>query len=97
MKTPVWDRHSIKAEIYRRKQTLIGLAALYNLPPSSLRVALGRPYPKADRVISRFLNVPLHELWPDRYTRLGDRIKSAPGPKPSKRKRAGQRLNEVAG
>ena len=62
-----WDKHGIKAEIHRRGETLSGLAIKNNLPEASVRVSLDRPFPKADRIIARFLDLSLHDLWPDRY------------------------------
>ncbi|MCB1470844.1 MAG: helix-turn-helix domain-containing protein [Rhizobiaceae bacterium] len=62
-----WDRHAIKAEIQRRGMTLKGLALHAGLEESSIRVALRRSFPKAERAISRFLGVPLKVLWPQRY------------------------------
>lgn len=85
--TRVWDKHEIKAEIARRGQTLRGLAALYGIPDSSIRVTLMRkaPITSADQVIADFLRVPLHILWPDRYDDKGHRlIKLRPIRKPFK-------------
>lgn len=71
-----WDRYAIRAEIQRRGTTLPALAEKYGVPASSLRVTLARERPvvAADLVISDFLNVPLHELWPDRYDAKGNRL-----------------------
>ena len=75
-----WDRHAIKAEIYRRGQTLVGLSRTHGFHPHDCGVALLRPYPKVDPVIADFLGVPLHELWPDRYDRAGQRLNSSKYP-----------------
>ncbi len=83
----VWDKHEIKAEIARRGQTLTGLGEMYGIPGSSIRVTLMRkaPITTADQVISDFLKVPLHELWPDRYDDKGHRlVKLRPTRKPIK-------------
>ena len=71
-----WDRYSIKAEINRRGSSLVELAREYSITPNSLRVTLARQRPvvKADLVISDFLKVPLHVLWPDRYDDKGNRL-----------------------
>lgn len=58
-----------------RGSTLTQLAVDNGLNPSACRQSLIRPQLKADRVISRFLGVPLHELWPDRYDTNGDPIR----------------------
>ena len=58
-----WDRHSILAEINRRGETFVSLEERYGLPPSSLAVALTRPFPKAEKVISDFLGVSVKALF----------------------------------
>ena len=70
----VWDKHAIKAEIYRRGETLSGLALKNGLPEASVRVSLDRPFPKVDPVIAEFLGLTLHELWPNRYDAQGNRF-----------------------
>ncbi|MEL8056501.1 MAG: helix-turn-helix domain-containing protein [Pseudomonadota bacterium] len=66
-KSPSWDRHSIKAAIARKGETLAGLAKQYGLAEGGLSVALNTSFPAAERAISDYLQVPLHELWPTRY------------------------------
>lgn len=58
-----WDRHSIRAEINRRGETLASLERRYKLPPNILSCALCKPYPKAENYISRFLKVPASVLF----------------------------------
>ncbi|MCP4392791.1 MAG: transcriptional regulator [Alphaproteobacteria bacterium] len=62
-----WTASRIKCEIEERGMNLSMLAVLNNLSTSSCRVALKKSYPSAEKAISNFLNVPVHELWPDRY------------------------------
>lgn len=71
-----WDKHEIKAAIGRRGLTLKALAEKYDIDPSSIRVSLHRKTPctAADQVISDFLGVPLHVLWPERYDDKGHRL-----------------------
>ena len=64
-----WDRFAIKAEIHRRGKTLTELALEGGADPSACRVALIRPRPKGEQIISEFLGIPRHILWPDRYPR----------------------------
>jgi Ner family transcriptional regulator len=71
-----WDRYAIAAEIRRRGTTLTQLALDHGLGSSSCRSALCRATPRGDHVISTFLAVPLHELWPDRYDASGNRLRS---------------------
>ncbi len=70
-----WHAELIKAAIRMRGTTLTKLALDHGLDESAVRAALVRRQPEADRVISLFLGVPLHELWPDRYDESGGRIR----------------------
>ena len=91
-----WDRHSIKAEIHRRDQTLEGLAEANGLARGSIQTSLDRPFPKADRAISKFLGVPLHQLWPNRYRSNGKRIYSRAKPNPKHSAAASQKSQTCA-
>ena len=73
-KEQIWDRHAIKAAIYRKGKTLSDLARDNGLPEPTLRSALIKPTKNAELVISQFLEVPLHELFPDRWTEESKRI-----------------------
>lgn len=70
-----WHAADIRAAIAKRGKTLSGLALEAGLDASACRAALIRPLPKAERVISRFLDVPLHELWPQRWDAEGRRFR----------------------
>lgn len=74
--TQTWDRHSILAELKRRFGSLNAFAATTKLDAAHFSVALGAPYPKAERLISRALGVPKQQLWPDRYDAKGRRLPS---------------------
>ncbi|MFT4275573.1 MAG: helix-turn-helix domain-containing protein [Rhodopseudomonas sp.] len=67
MQRQTWDRFSIKAEIQRRGETLTGLAIDAGLEDSACRVALVRRNFRGEKVIAKFLGIPVEELWPDRY------------------------------
>lgn len=69
-----WDAPGILAEIKRRGSNLTKLATEAGLKESACRTALVRAFPAADQVISNFLDVPLHVLWPTRYREDGSRI-----------------------
>lgn len=68
-----WDRHAILAEIKRRHGTLKAFAALTDVSAADISVALGSPYPKAERAIAERLAIPARLLWPDRYWPNGHR------------------------
>lgn len=70
-----WHKEDIKAEIRKRGETLTSLAKKNGLGSSCVRAAMVRPYTAAERVVAAFLGKPLHELWPDRWTPDGERIR----------------------
>lgn len=70
-----WHPQDIKSAVWKRGTTLSKLATDNGLKESHCRASLLRSQPEADRVISKFLGVPLHELWPDRYDEEGGQIR----------------------
>lgn len=70
-----WHAEDIKAAIRKRGMTLSALATSHELDESACRAALIRSQPEAEKVISLYLGVPLHELWPDRYDESGGRVR----------------------
>lgn len=75
-KTREWNKDEIKAEIIRRGVTLADLARQNGLTPTALSMSMTRrkAMTRADQVISQFIGVPMHELWPDRYDAHGHRL-----------------------
>lgn len=67
---PVSDRHDIKAMVYRRGGTLRSIAVAAGLSESVCRAALLRPSPAGEAAIAEFLDMTVHELWPERYPTL---------------------------
>jgi Ner family transcriptional regulator len=90
-----WHAEQIKAAIRMRGVTLGQLGERNGLSESCCRAALLRSQPKAELVISAFLGVPLHELWPDRYDEDGGRIRHVRSEDSHERDGA-HRLNEGA-
>ena len=68
-----WSRHRILAEIKDREFTTVKLDAKLGLKPNDIAVSLNRPFPKADKALANWLEIPLHELWPTRYDSDGMR------------------------
>ncbi len=83
-----WHAEDIKSEVRKKGTTLKALALNANMSESACRASLRRPQPASDKVISEFLDVPLHELWPDRYGRDGCRRVARHVRDENKRKRA---------
>lgn len=65
-----WDRHAILAEIRRRGFSLRRISIEAGLSPSACCKAFTQPFPAAETAIACFLDVSVHELWPDRYPTL---------------------------
>lgn len=72
---PGWHREDIKAAIRKRGTTMNALAHERGLRPSTVRNALSRPVFSGEIAIAEFLGVAAHELWPDRWTPDGRRIR----------------------
>jgi Ner family transcriptional regulator len=72
-----WNRHLILATIKDRFGSLTEFAATTPLSRGHFSVAARRPYPKAEAFISQALDVPLNQLWPDRYDATGRRRRRA--------------------
>eukprot|EP01037_Dinobryon_pediforme_P007634 gene7634-7698_t len=46
----------------------------YGVSAASLRAAMRRPQLRAEKAISKATGIPLHVLWPDRWSPEGDRL-----------------------
>ncbi|WP_206429560.1 helix-turn-helix domain-containing protein [Burkholderia gladioli] len=68
-------RADIKALIEKKGQTMSGVARAAGIPESNVRNALTRPVLSGEMAISAFVELPAHELWPDRWTPDGHRIR----------------------
>lgn len=62
-----WHRADILAAIKKRGTTLAQLSRENGLHERTLYNALERHWPKGERIISEFLNIPPHIIWPGRY------------------------------
>lgn len=50
------------------------IAERYGVSDTQLRAALRRPQLAAERAISKATDIPLHVLWPDRWSEAGERL-----------------------
>ena len=73
-KEQVWDRHAIKAAITRKGKNLTQLAKFYDVAPQTVRNALDKPSKIGEIIISEFIGIPLHVLFPERWTENNKRI-----------------------
>lgn len=65
----------IRAKIKMRGKTLTDLANQYGVSPKVVSLALKAPSLAGEKVIADFLQKKPCELWPDRWTRDGKRIR----------------------
>lgn len=65
----------IRAQIRMRGKTLTDLAKDYSLHPRVVVKALSEPSLSGEKAIADYLNMPLHKLWPKRWTKDGRRIR----------------------
>lgn len=65
----------IKAEIRMRGKTLTDVAHQYEVSPRVVSLALQKPSLSGEKAIADFLEKPLHELFPERWTKDGRRIR----------------------
>ena len=70
-----WHPELIKAQVRMRGTTLTQLAVDKGMHRTALIKACHKPLSRAEKIISDFLQVPLHELWPSRWTADGHRIR----------------------
>ncbi|MDP3408234.1 helix-turn-helix domain-containing protein [Bosea sp. (in: a-proteobacteria)] len=57
-----------------RFRFLPSIAEAYGVTDVALRAAFKRPQLGAERAFSKALNIPLHVLWPDRWSASGERL-----------------------
>lgn len=65
----------IRAEIKMRGKTLTDVADAHKVSLKVVSLALYKPSLSGEKAIAAFLNKPLHELFPDRWTVSGKRIR----------------------
>lgn len=69
-----WSIEAIKEGLAERGYTLVGLARARSLHARACIHALHHRHTPGEQAIADALGVPLHEIWPDRWTATGQRI-----------------------
>lgn len=69
-----YTRNRIRYLVGERGSTLRQISILAGLNDDAASQALVSPKPAANKAISDFLGIPLHELWPSWYAQSGERI-----------------------
>jgi Ner family transcriptional regulator len=68
--TENWHRADILAAIKKKGGTLAQLSRINGLHERTLYNALERHWPKGEKIISDYIEVPVHVIWPERYKTL---------------------------
>lgn len=71
-----WDQHEILAALRRKRMTLTRLAELNGKSAGGFRTIWKRENADNERIIAKFLGVPVEELFPDRYPKKTSTILS---------------------
>lgn len=64
----------IGAALKKRGTNLTRLALENGFGESTLRAALKKPHPRAQKLIAEAIGVPVHRIWPQWFDASGDRI-----------------------
>lgn len=62
-----WNRIDIVAALHKQGISIRELSVRAGLKPDTLKNALSRAYPKAERIIADALGVAPEHIWPSRY------------------------------
>ncbi|WP_435694167.1 helix-turn-helix domain-containing protein [Uruburuella suis] len=65
----------IKANLRMAGYTLADVARKHKVGADSVRLALRAPSLSGEKAIAKTMNKELHELWPERWTKDGKRIR----------------------
>ena len=75
--TKDWHPADIVAALKKQGTSLARLSRLNKYSANSLSVALGRPWPKAEKIIAAAIGVTPQAIWPTRYHDDGSPIKDS--------------------
>lgn len=64
-----WHRADILAAVKKRGSSMVALLRGSGLADSTLSNVLHRRWPKGERIVAEFIDVPPEQIWPTRYRR----------------------------
>ncbi|MER1978055.1 helix-turn-helix domain-containing protein [Pseudocitrobacter faecalis] len=73
-----WHRVDIVAALHKQGLSIRALSVRSGLKPDTLKNALSRAYPKAERIIADALGLPPEKIWPSRYPNIGNAPSNPP-------------------
>lgn len=62
-----WHQADIIAELKKKGTSMSALSEAKGYSRHTLRNAIHRPYPKAERIIAEAIGVTPEDIWPSRY------------------------------
>ncbi|WP_157669915.1 helix-turn-helix transcriptional regulator [Chitinibacter sp. GC72] len=62
-----WHRADILAALHKKGWSMRALSREAGLSETTLKTALDRPYPKAERIIAAAIGLAPEAIWPQRY------------------------------
>lgn len=62
-----WHPADVIAALWKLGTSLQRIAREHRYHPTSLNLALRKPWPKAERIIADVIGTPVQEIWPSRY------------------------------
>lgn len=68
-----WHPADIVAALRKQGWSLRRLSVHHGYQPTGLANALGRPYPRAERLVAEAIGVPPETIWPSRYAQRAER------------------------
>ena len=73
-----WHRVDIVAALHKQGLSIRALSVRSGLKPDTLKNALSRAYPKAERIIADALGLTPEKIWPSRYPNIGNAPSNPP-------------------
>ena len=73
-----WHREDIVAALHKQGLSIRALSVRSGLKPDTLKNALSRAYPKAERIIADALGLTPEKIWPSRYPNIGNAPSNPP-------------------
>lgn len=64
-----WHRADVVAALHKKGWSVASLARRHKLSPSTLRSALDKSYPKAEKLIAQALGLEPEDIWPERIAK----------------------------
>jgi Ner family transcriptional regulator len=64
-----WHRADVVAALHKKGWSLRQLSREAGLSDGTLKSALDKPYPKAERIIAAALQMDPQDIWPQRYAK----------------------------